>query len=346
MREDSGLGIDKISACLDAHYGLGVASVSFIPVGYDPNAAVYRVIADDGGSYFLKVRFGTIHEPSLLVPRALIDLGIRNVVAPLRTRSSGLWSPLDGHTGYTVVLYPFVRGESAMVAGLSADQWREFGSTLRDVHASGLGKRLRGRLPVEAFSLPAAATVRRLLTMVGEMRFESAAAARLAEFWWGRAGQIRRMVARAEALGGALRSRPFEYVLCHADIHAANILVDDAGRIRLIDWDGPLVAPKERDLLFVVGSKIARTVEPGEEALFFEGYGRIEIDPDALVYCRYERIIEDLGEFGKSVFLGPSLGEQVRSEEADLAIGFFAPGGMVELAETVDPVGASMRASS
>jgi spectinomycin phosphotransferase len=347
MREDPGLGIAKISACLDAHYGLVVASVSFLPIGYDPGAAVYRVIADDGISYFLKVRFGTVHESSLLMPRALIDLGIRNVVAPLRTRSSGLWCPLDGHPGYTAVLYPFVRGQSAMVAGLSDDQWREFGSTLRDVHAGGLGERLRGRLPVETFSLPAATTIRRLLLMmVGEMRFESAAAARLAEFWRGRAGQIRRMVARAEALGGALRSRPFEYVLCHADIHAANILVDAAGRIRLIDWDGPLVAPKERDLLFVVGPKSARAVDPGEEALFFEGYGRIEIDPDALVYYRYERIIEDLGEFGKSVFLDPSLGEQVRSEEADLAIGLFAPGGMVELAETVVPVGASIRAPS
>lgn len=40
MREDPGLGIDKISACLDAHYGLGVASVSFLPIGYDPDAAV------------------------------------------------------------------------------------------------------------------------------------------------------------------------------------------------------------------------------------------------------------------------------------------------------------------
>lgn len=345
MREDPGLGIDKISACLDAHYGLNVASASFLPIGYDPSAAVYSVIADDGGSYFLKVRFGPIHEPSLLVPRALIDLGIRNVVAPLRTRSSSLWCSLDGHPGHTVVLYPFVRGESAMVAGLSDDQWREFGRTLRAVHASGLGERLRGRLPVEAFSLPAAATVRRLLTMVGETEFEGAAAARLAEFWRERAGQIRRMVTRAEALGGTLRSRPFELVLCHADIHAANILVEEAGRIRLIDWDGPLVAPKERDLLFVVGSKIARAVAPGEEAAFFEGYGRIEIDPTALVYYRYERIIEDLGEFGKSVFLDPSLGEQVRSEEADLTINFFAPGGMVELAETVAPVGASIRVS-
>jgi spectinomycin phosphotransferase len=345
MREDPALDVDEIAASLETHYGPRVLSVVFLPLGHDPNAAVYEVVSREGTSYFLKVRFGPVHEPGLLVPRALIDLGIPNVLAPLPTLSSDLWCPLGGHPGFSAVLYPFVRGESAMVAGLSDDQWREFGSTLRDVHASALGERLRGRLPVETFSLPAAALVRRLMGLVDGSNFGSTAA-RLAEFWREHAGRIRWMLARAEALGGSLRTRPFEYVLCHADIHAANILVGDDGRLHLIDWDGPLVAPRERDLLFVVGSKISRAVEPREEGLFFEGYGPVEIDPEALVYYRYERIIEDIGEFGKSVFLDPSPDERAREEEAELVMSFFAPGGMVELAETVSPVGAGARPPS
>ncbi len=137
MREDPGLDLEKISASLGAHYGPRVASVTFLPLGHDPNAAVYEVISRDGGRYFLKVRFGPVHEPGLLVPRALTDLGVRNVLAPLPTRSSDLWCPLDGYPGYGIVLYPFVRGESAMVSGLTDDQWREFGSTLRPCTRAG-----------------------------------------------------------------------------------------------------------------------------------------------------------------------------------------------------------------
>jgi spectinomycin phosphotransferase len=335
MREDPGLDVGKIVASLEAHYGLRVTSATFLPIGYDRNAAVYEIVSRDGTAYFLKVRYGPVNETGLLVPRALIDHGIPNVLAPLRTRSSSLWCPLGGYPDYSIVLYPFLRGESAMVVGLSDDQWREFGSTLREVHASKLGENLRGRLPVETFSLPSAALVRRLLTLVGETEFEGAAAARLAAFLREHDDRIRRILARAEALGGSLRTKPFEHVLCHADIHAANVLVGQDGRIRLIDWDGPLIAPRERDLLFVVGSKIARVVEPREEALFFEGYGPLEVDPEAPVYYRYERIIEDIGAFGKSVFLDPGLGERTRAEEAELAMSFFAPGGDIDRAETV-----------
>src|SRR3712207_3607164 len=133
MPEDPGLDSSGIARSLEAQYGLCVASVKFLPLGYDPNAAVYEVAAG-GTPYFLKVRFGPVTEPSLQVPRTLIDRGVPNILGPLRTRSGTLWCPLDGATGYSLILYPFVQGENAMVAGMSAAQWRDFGSTLRAVH--------------------------------------------------------------------------------------------------------------------------------------------------------------------------------------------------------------------
>jgi spectinomycin phosphotransferase len=176
--------------------------------------------------------------------------------------------------------------------------------------------------------------VRQMLALVGETDFSGETAARFAAFWREHADRIQALLARAEKLGRALQTRSFPRVLCHGDIHAANILTGAGGCSHLIDWDAPLIAPRERDLLFVVGSRIARVVEPWEEAWFFAGYGEVDIDPQALIYARYERIIEDLGEFGKSVFLNPDLSEEARAVEADLAMRFFAPEGDIARAET------------
>jgi spectinomycin phosphotransferase len=222
-----------------------------------------------------------------------------------------------------------------MVVGMSDNQWREFGLTLHAVHASGLAEELCGQLPVESFALPSAALARRILDLTETREFENPVAAQFAAFWREHAKRIRQMLSRAEELGRLLQSRSFNYVLCHADIHAANILVHEDGRISLIDWDGPLVAPRERDLLFVVGSRIARSVEPREEELFFAGYGPVEIDREALIYYRYERIVEDLGEIGRSVLLDPGPSDQMRAEESRLARSFFAPGGDIDHAEAV-----------
>lgn len=42
-----------------------------------------------------------------------------------------------------------------------------------------------------------------------------------------------------------------DFVLCHADFHDANLLIDPTGRLFIVDWDEIILAPKERDLVFV-----------------------------------------------------------------------------------------------
>ena len=62
------------------------------------------MVADETAA-FLKVRFGPVYEPGFLVPWALTDHGVPNVLAPFPTRTSDLWAPLAGDDGSCVVLF-------------------------------------------------------------------------------------------------------------------------------------------------------------------------------------------------------------------------------------------------
>jgi spectinomycin phosphotransferase len=330
MLEDPGLDHDQLAAELGDGFGIVATAFRFVP-GYDQAAAAYEVIAADG-RWFAKVRFGSFAEAPLEVPRALLDAGVTDVLAPVRTRNGGPYHPMAGHRG--LVVYPFVAGHDAVETGLSHAQWRQFGHALRAVHESDLPERLAARLPTETFGLSSARAVREVLTVAQRPPVASAAGERLAAGLAARSDRILAIIERAQGLARELRHRTFDRVLCHADIHAANLLVADDGRVYLVDWDGPMLAPRERDLLFVIGSRIARDVLPHEEAWFFEGYGEVTVDRDAIVYYRYERILEDIGAIGDSVLRDPEFSEESRAAEVRIFEAFFESGGMLETVES------------
>ena len=125
------LSNDAIREGVRDSYGLEVVEITFLPLGLDSSAWVYRIRAADADEYFLKARTGAVNEPGLLVPHFLRDQGIAGVVAPLPTCSGALWALI---ADYALILYPFIEGRTGMEAGLSDRQWVEFGTSLRQVH--------------------------------------------------------------------------------------------------------------------------------------------------------------------------------------------------------------------
>jgi len=328
--EDPQLDLPQLTNALRSAYGVEAGEYRFIP-GYDFDAASYEVAIRGGGPVFLKVHFTPPAVAPLEVARALSDVGI-SVVAPRPTLAAGLTHPMGG--GRHLVLYPYVEGRNAMDAGMTEGQWRAFGAALRAVHDSPVFERFVGRLPDEDFALPSSALVRDALDMATRPVGGSPAVARLVAFLGDHNGQIETMLRRADELRRLLRERRLPRCLCHADAHGANVLVADDGRVLLVDWDGAMLAPRERDLLFVIGSRIANTVEPHEETWFFEGYGAADVDPEAIVYYRYERIFPDLGVDATSVLAQLTDGASAEAQ-VTLIEGNFGPGGMVEVVERV-----------
>jgi spectinomycin phosphotransferase len=130
-------------------------------------------------------------------------------------------------------------------------------------------------------------------------------------------------------------ARPSEgftaYVLCHSDIHAGNVLIGANGSFHIVDWDDPILAPKERDLMYVGAGIGGIWNEAREEALFYGGYGRMDIDPIALAYYRHERIVEDIAIFCRQIFLSQDGGAD-REQALEHMRSNFLPGHTIDMA--------------
>jgi spectinomycin phosphotransferase len=133
MLEKPDLQDERIIACLQDEYGLLVGQVAFLPLGADPNTAVYRVVADDETPYFLKLRRGIFDETCVALPKFLSDQGIVPIIAPLATKTGQLWASLDA---FKLILYPFVEGHNGYEVDLPDRHWGDFGTALKSIHCA------------------------------------------------------------------------------------------------------------------------------------------------------------------------------------------------------------------
>lgn len=329
------LSDDQLIACLRDCYDVGARALEYLPLGADFAAAVYRVRADDGKTYFLKVRKGRVDEVSLLVQRFLNEAGVTGVVAPLSpARSEQSWATV---AEYAVLLYPYIPGGNAMQLGLTVPQWVEYGSALKQIHSVWLTDDLRRLVPRETFIPVWSRGARQLQATLEQLDGRDRYVRELAAIWREKRDRITRIAERAEELGRRLQTRHGELVVCHTDIHLANVLIDPSGRLHVVDWDAPLQAPKERDLHFVVESAIGTVpIGPREEELILRGYGPTTLDWEALVYYRFEWVSGDLLEYGKQVCLVEDASDASKETAIERTRRMFEPGRSVDSTDALE----------
>ena len=329
MREQPKIPVAHLRACLQEQYGLAPVTLDFLPLGLDYNAGVYRVVSEQGAAYLLKVTSRPLYEPGCLVPRYLNDQGITSVVAPIPTKHNTLWTKL---ADWTVIVYPFIDGDTSWM-GMTDQQWKEVGAIFQRIHQVRLPSFVFESLRKETFDPTEYARWIRAFEAqhLQAPGGRSASAHALRSSWMAHQSSIHTVVTSLQKLAGALRSRTLPSVICHADLHPANLLRDRAGHVFVIDWDEVMLAPKERDILFVKTSSADSEALPGAPA-FFQGYGQTEIDWIALTYYRYERVVQDLIAYAQEVFSREDLGEGTKADSVQLFQAILAEGGEIDAA--------------
>ncbi len=211
---------------------------------------------------------------------------------------------------------------------MSTAQWTELGATMRAIHDLRPDDEITSILRAEDFVPAKIGMLRDVEQRIHSQKHDDAAELELAAFFRSHREQIEGLVARTEALAPLAKDRDRPPVICHADIHAWNVLVTPAGDIVIVDWDSAMLAPRERDLMFVDGVTGGHAADP---PAFFEGYGDVDLDPVVMAYYRIEWAVQDLAEFSASVFLDPDAGEDAKAESVQMIATMFTPGNEVDI---------------
>jgi spectinomycin phosphotransferase len=325
--EPPGIAVADLIERARTRFAIPVNGATFLPIGHDSAAWSFRLTGGEG-AWFLKVLARPVDAASLEVPRHLAEQWIGHLLAPIPTATG---DSFDEGKPYSFILYPFVDGESGGDIGLTTAQQTELGRVVRRIHEFPAPAALASSMRRERFMPPGVEAARRI---GGEVRSGSPDDFHrsLAAFWLRHRREIDRIVERAEALGAEARTRTWDPVICHADIHAWNVLVERSGEFVVVDWDETLLAPRERDLMFVDGGVGGLQ---NDARAFFAGYGYIEVDPVVMAYYRFDWVVQELASYGDCV-LTSGVGDATRAEALDLLASLFEPGNVVEAAHRAE----------
>jgi spectinomycin phosphotransferase len=328
MLEKPKLADKDLIMCLQTAFTMDIASVEFLPIGSDIDSAVYRAVATDGRSYFVKLRRGDPTGLLVRIPQALSDRGVDGVIAPIPTTSGKLWTQLHE---FNVSVAPFIEGQNGFNHDLTDDLWTALGRALKSLHTARLPADLRKELPRETFPNIWRDKVRGFQKLTVDADLPDDIARRLVRLMDDQRESIDQVVTSAARHACELRSRELTMVPCHADIHGGNVLIDQGGNIHIVDWDTFMLAPKERDLMFIGGGIGRGWGRECPQQSFYDGYGSVEADPTIIAYYRCERIVEDFAAFGAQIFLTSEGGED-REQSLHYFASNFDPGGTIDIA--------------
>lgn len=332
MIEKAPLSEQRLIDCLKINYGIEVATLTLLPLGADMQASVYKAETYSQLSYFVKLKHGHHHNLSAGIIALLGTAKIQQIIPLVKTICGQATQPIDD---FTLTVSPFVDGQDGFSRDLTNNQWYTLGKVMRQIHETNVPPSLQAKIRRESYSPKWRQAVQSLYPLIESEPSGDKIALNLLTFMKKHKAAIRRLVDRTEQLAQKIQGHSSQFVLCHSDLHGGNVLIDHKDTIYIVDWDDPIIAPKERDLMFIGGGVANVWNKLHEEEWFYQGYGKAEVNMTLLAYYRHERIIEDIAIYGQQLLL-TTTGGQDRIKWYKEFIAQFDPLGVVEIAFKTD----------
>ncbi|MGW4498815.1 phosphotransferase enzyme family protein [Micromonospora sp. NPDC004336] len=314
-------------------FGVRLTATEAVGHGADRLALLWQARAADGTRYAVKLSGGGTGA-GLVVSAHLAAGGVPGVAAPLRTRDGRLWSERGGRR---LSLVPWVSDARALGGPMTTAHWRAYGEVLAAVHAAEVTDELAALLPAGGANHPSVvasahevnarlrdpAAAERADPLVGE----------LARIWSGARGAVTTLIREVERPGAGPRVPAGRAVVCHGDPHLGNLLLGPRGRVWLIDWDDAVLAPRECDLMFVIGGGVLAfaPVTAAQRAAVLAGYGPVDVDATRLAWFQALRALDDIADWSRQA-LDVAGAEADRRRALGIVRGLVSPDGLVTTA--------------
>ena len=309
-------------------YRITITKSEQLFLGADSNTFVYKTKTKDNKTYFLKIRTGDFYESSIIIPHLLFEKTGKHIIDPVKTSDGDLYTTIDDNA---VILYPFIYGTSGRESPFSGNQWIEFGKLLCEIHNTRLPENTLS-IPRESWNTKWQTQLKKIMKEIPNCDMENKYTQEFIELLNTKNELLHELTETSEKLILKIKNGNYPFCLCHGDIHAGNILMTGEDYFYVVDWDTLIMAPKERDLMFIGGGVANMWNREDEEKEFYNGYGKNDdVDLEVLVYYRYIRIIEDIVVYYEEFFRENNSGANKKAI-IDRVESAFVPGGVVEMA--------------
>lgn len=293
-----------ILSAVQESFSLHLQSLEFLPVG--EGSWVYKGRDERHGSWLMKLSRLNTSAIARVTTYLHDELGLSFVIGPVL--------PLDQKAtprvnGYDLSLYPFLEGKTLSYEDLNEEHQAEIARDLRRMHDAKLPQPISAHLPRERFD-KFQESARNLVRKAKEYIGNDVLLEHLRDVVMSKWDGIDRTIENGRRLSQYCKQHVYDLVVCHADIHPFNI-IQTATDLVMIDWDGIMLAPRERDLMFY------RQEMKAADSGFHRAYGLdYQADSHLISYYNYEWVLQEYTDYIERLF-DVQLGDEARRHALD-----------------------------
>ena len=316
MKQELSLNMDKLREFIKLEYGIETKKLTFVPEG----EFAYSYILQTDKSHRFLVKF---YEKSRLIKTKITTLdfsldiayqlnqtaNIDQVTYPIKSRKGDFRTKFED---MDLVIWTFVEGKIVNeVQSRSEDFLAQLGELLGKIHTATDLMKLEGGQEFN-FDLDFR---KELLICIKEATActdsKDKNYNKLQKLIKSNMNYILPSLVYLEELSEKLKKeKNLELVICHTDPIRHNIIIDNNEKIHLIDWDGAMLAPFEKDIWFYINEK--NSIELITSYLDVRKINTL--NEDIIIFLFYYRTLEDLTDWIYRIIFEETSKKQIKSD--------------------------------